>query len=244
MMLRSASHLQRYRLLGSDGDLGSVGDFLFDDRLWVVRYVAVDTGKWLPGRLVLISPAAVDSPDWESRSLTVALTKEQVESSPSIAEDQPVSRQREIELHAHYGWAPYWMAGPDAAAMTAMDSSRRGDVVVDTAGDPHLRSSNEVTGYHIEAKDGDIGHVEDFILEDETWTFRYLVVDTKNWWPGKKVLVAPSWIEDIRWGDRKVAIDLTRERIRQGPEYDPSAPVNREYETRLYDFHGRPYYWR
>ena len=65
--------------------------------------------------------------------------------------------------------------------------------------DPHLRSSAAVTGYHIQATDGDIGHVEDFLLDDRSWTIRFMVVDTTNWWAGEKVLIAPAWIERVDW---------------------------------------------
>lgn len=109
--------------------------------------------------------------------------------------------------------------------------------------DPHLRSAREVIGYHIQAKNGDIGHVEDFIVDDEAWAIRYMVVDTQNWLPGKKVLVAPVWIESIHWAEAKVRVTLTRAKIKKSPEFDPAAPVNREYEDRLYDFYGRPKYW-
>jgi hypothetical protein len=111
------------------------------------------------------------------------------------------------------------------------------------SGDSHLRSVQEVAGYHIQATDGEIGHVEDFILDDETWMLRYVVVDTRNWLPGRKVIVPPSWVESVDWANRKVSVDFTREEVRTSPEYDPAAPVNREYEVRLYDFYGRPKYW-
>jgi hypothetical protein len=98
----------------------------------------------------------------------------------------------------------------------------------------------EVTGYHIEAKDGAIGHVEGFILDDEDWMIRYMVVDTRSWLPGKKVLIAPCLIRSVHWDESKVCLDLSRELVEGGPEYDPSAPVNREYEKRWYDYYGRP----
>jgi uncharacterized protein YrrD len=111
-------------------------------------------------------------------------------------------------------------------------------------GDPHLRSTREVIGYYIEASDGDIGHVEDFIIDVEAWMIRYMVVNTRNWLPGKNVLVAPEWITAMSWGESKVMVDLTRDSIKSSPEFDPSAPVNRVYEEQLYDFYGRPKYWQ
>jgi hypothetical protein len=109
--------------------------------------------------------------------------------------------------------------------------------------DSHLRSTDEVTGYHIEASDGEIGHVADFLVDDETWAIRYLEVDTRNWWPGKKVLVSPHWLDNVSWPDSKVYVDLTRETIRNGPEWSDSMTVTREYENRLYDYYDRSPYW-
>ncbi|MGQ9572218.1 MAG: PRC-barrel domain-containing protein [Dehalococcoidia bacterium] len=120
---------------------------------------------------------------------------------------------------------------PETARRIEEEEARRRE-----SEDPHLRSVKEVTGYHIQATDGEIGHVEDFILDDEDWVIRYMVVDTRNWLPGKKVLVAPGWVENIDWSESKVAVGLSREEIKDSPEYDPSAPVNREYEVRLYDY--------
>ena len=104
-------------------------------------------------------------------------------------------------------------------------------------------STKEVSGYHIHAFDGSIGHVDDFIVDDESWVIRFLVVDTKNWLPGRKVLIAPLWVDAIDWESRQVRVDMTMEAVKNAPEFDPEAPINREYEERLYDYHGRPKYW-
>jgi len=113
------------------------------------------------------------------------------------------------------------------------------------SGDSHLRSTNEVAGYRIQAKDDKIGHVEDFIMDDNLWILRYVVIDTRNWLPGgRKVLVSPGWVDHISWADRIVFINLNAKAIENSPEYKPTLPVNREYEERLYDFYGRPYYWK
>ena len=106
-----------------------------------------------------------------------------------------------------------------------------------------LRSVDEVIGYNIQATDGDIGHVEEFIVDDDTWIIRWFVVDTRNWLPGRKVLVAPDWVTRTSWGDRDVHVDVTRARIKDCPEYDPGLPINRRYEQQLYDYYGRPVYW-
>jgi hypothetical protein len=145
-----------------------------------------------------------------------------------------------MALHEYYSWNPYWTG---AGATPIAPPVRVPETVQESPADSHLRSVTEVTGYHIAATDGQIGHAEDFIVEDETWWFRYIVVDTRNWLPGKKVLVSPQWIRKIDWSEHVVEVDLTREQIEASPPYDPTAAVNRRYEEQLYDFYGRPKYW-
>lgn len=266
-MLRSINNLQGRGIRATDGDIGSVDQFFFDDETWTVRYLVVDTGDWLPGRQVLISPIALGDADREAETLRVSLTKQQINDSPDIDTDKPISRQHEAEYFGYYGYPPYWYGGglwgasgypigmampptglgyPDrvgvatgyAESGAAADAARSED-----QGDPNLRSTNEVIGYYIEAADGDIGHVEDFIIDDESWAIRYMVIDTVNWWSGKKVVVAPQWIKSVSWGESKVHVDLTREKIKQAPEYDPSVMVNRGYENKLYDHYERRKYF-
>lgn len=244
-MLRSTKGIIGYRIEAADAGFGKVADFYFDDETWTIRYLVVDTGKWLPGRLVLISPAEVGEADWMGEILPVSLTKQQVEDSPGIRSDLPVSRQQEAELAKYYRWVPYWepaslSVGGAAAPMPAAGAP---PAEQKSQGDPHLRSVKEVTGYHIAAADDDIGHVEDFIAETDGWVIRYMVVDTRNWLPGRKVLVSPGWIERVDWADKRVHVDLTTDQVKASPEFDPGAPVNREYEIRLYDYYGRPKYW-
>lgn len=279
-MLRSTESLDGFDLMARDGSMGQVKDFFFDDQEWVVRYLVVETGRWLSSRKVLIAPAAVSRPEWDAKRMPVDLDKEQVKNSPSIDTDQPVSRQHEADLNRYYGWPLYWggagyaggtastgalggapvgaviapgFTGASAAAAADNRGTRAdGELERTTAendaaaarerepqGDPHLRSMAEVSGYHIEATDGSLGHVEDFILDDASWEVRYLVVDTRNWWPGKKVLVSPQWIKDVSWAESSVWVDLTREAIKSSPEYDPSQPVDDAYSERLHAHYGR-----
>jgi hypothetical protein len=248
-MLRSLKEIFGYRILATDGDIGHVDDFFVDDEIWAVRYIIVDTGTWLPGRKVLLVPSAVEQPEWETHTLPVRLNKEQVRNSPDINTDIPVSRQAEIELHKHYNWIPYWGVPPHGVTPTI--SPKEGEegkeedekVLEGERIDPHLRSVKEVIGYHIQASDGEIGHAEEFIVEDSDWFARYMVVDTKNWLPGREVLISPDWIKRVSWADSKVYISLSKELIKNSPEYDPASPVNRQYEERLYDYYGRPKYW-
>jgi hypothetical protein len=248
-MLRSIGELRNYVLEVDDGQIGRCSDFLFDDTAWTIRYMVADTGKWLPGRKVLVSPASLGAADWESKLLSVALTRSAIEESPPIESDAPVSKEHERRLTQHYNLAPYWYGG-GVWGLGAVPQSvhEQQNTQTATADDPeapshNLRSVHEVTNYHIQAKDGAVGHVEDFIVDDDTWTIRYIVVDTRNWLPGRKVLISPMWANRIDWSNREVHVDLSRDLVKNGPEFDPSAPVNREYESRLYDYYGRPKYW-
>jgi hypothetical protein len=241
-MYRSMKEMRGYSLVATDGSLGGLKDTLFDSRFWVVRYLVADTRAWLPGRHVLLSPSAIKEAEWASKTILLALTKKQVEDSPEIDEHLPVSRQREIEVNRYFHWPIYWEDfGP---AQPAVPTEAEAEPVTEEGPDVHLRSAVEVEGYRIAATDGEIGHLEDLIVDDESWRIRYAIIDTRNWLPGRKVLVAPDWIEKISWGGREVEMGLSREQIRESPEYDPASPVNRAYEERLYDFYGRPAYWK
>jgi uncharacterized protein YrrD len=238
-MLRSIDELIGYKIEARDGDIGKVSDFLFDDELWVIRYLVVNTGNWLIGRQVIISPAAFyGKPIWENEKFPLILSRRMVEESPDIREDEPVSRRKESEIVAYYHWPAYWYPVIYREPPVETEEGER-----EESGDSHLRSMREVEGYHIEARDGHIGHVKDFIIDDDPWEIRYLVVDTRNWLPGRKVLVSRLWIDEVSWLGSKVTVDLTKEEIEKSPEFDPSSPVNREYEEVLYDYYGRPKYW-
>jgi len=251
-MLTNTAQLKGLVIRATDGELGTVDQLYFDDETWAVRYLTVDTGGWLGGRRVLISPISVVNTDWPARRLDVALTKQQVEKSPDINTHQPVSRQHEAAYFGYYGYPYYWggpyMWGPalyPAALVNQTTASREpmADRIGKESTDSHLRSTEAVTGYHIEAADGEIGHVDGFVMDDEAWAIRYIEAATRNWWPGKKVLVAPEWIERVSWTDSKVYVGLSREAIQNGPEYIESMPITREYENRLYFHYGRPPYW-
>jgi len=230
-----------------DGEIGRCKDFLFDDRNWIVRYMVADTGKWLSGRRVLISPISLGRPDWRSGRLSVKLSREKIEGSPPLETERPVSREYEIRWFDYFGWPYYWL-GPGAwgAAPNPSDLYEQQQEAEPESIDPeenHLRSTSEVIGYSIDAKDGEIGHVEDFLVDEETWTLRYLVVDTRNWLPGRKVLVATDWAGDIDWHEKKVHVALDRGQIKDSPEYDPSVPPDREFEAALHNYYGFPPYW-
>jgi hypothetical protein len=249
-MKRSISRLVGCTVRAKDGDLGRVEQFYFDDHKWVIRYMVVDTGRWLHGRQVLISTAALKEPKWKSRVFPVNITKEQVKNSPSIDTDKPVSRQHEAKLHNYYDWPIYWTTGLEPYAGIGYpvpthlpQATKKQDLPLEKPADPNLRSTRQITGYYIQAIDGEIGHVEGFIVDDETWAIRYVVVNTHNWLPGRKVLVFPAWISRVSWDKSKVFVDLSHESVKNSPAFDPSKPVSRGYEERLFDHYGRPKYW-
>ncbi len=241
-MLRSLQEIVGYQIEASDGELGRVKDFYFDDVHWGARYVLVDTGKWLPGRKVLVAPGSVGRPDHDRQVLPVDLTREQVADSPSIDADRPVSRQKEQELMEYFGWQPYWEPLGMFPGQAPVPHRRR--TPPDSKGDPNLRSAKAISGYRIDATDGEMGKVADFIADTNSWVIRYVVAGTGNWLSGRKVLVAPAWIRNVDWEAHQVHLELSKEQVRHSPEYDPKAPINREYEVRLYDYYGRPRYWK
>jgi PRC-barrel domain. len=238
-MLSKAKTLKGYKLDSLDGEIGKVKEFYFDDRHWTIRYLVADTGNWLTGRQVLISPYALVAVNKEEQHIAIDLTKKQIEDSPSLDSDKPVSRQFEEAYYGYYGWPMYW-GGPymwGSYPYIVRDREKwRKSTQGEKAWDPHLRSTHDVSGHHIQALDGEIGHVEDFIIDDETWAIRYLIIDTRNWWPGKKVLVSP-------WSESKVFVNLSRETIKQSPEYMEESPLTRDYEVKLHRYYDRQGYW-
>ncbi len=241
-MLRSAKNLQKYKLQAKNGDVGTVHDFYFDDNSWAIRYLIADTGNWLRRQRVLILPAALGTADWNSKTLRLTITKQQIEDSPSVDIDKPVSRQKEEELFRYYGWSPYWIA--PTTMFTGPGPRTAVEVPEESEQDSHLRSVREVINYRIDANDGDIGHVEDFLIDDQNWIMRYMIVDTRNWLPGKQVLIALHWIEAVQWDLRSISVNLPRQKIKESPEFDYEMPVSREYETQLFDYYQRPGYWK
>lgn len=248
--MNTASHLEDFSMHALDGEIGSVQEFYFDDVTWAIRYLVVHTGGWLSGRLVLISPAFLQHLDWDGRQIHVALTKKQIENSPDINTQKPVSRQHEAAYMDYYGYPYYWTGSylwgtgpfpPDLAEAARIGAQR---AATEQSGDSHLRSTKEVKGYHIHSADGEIGHIEDFIVDPDDWSIRYLDVSTRNWLPGKHVLIAPEWIEKVSWIDSEVSVNLLREIIQNAPQYLESHPMTRAYERQLHEYYGRPPYWQ
>jgi sporulation protein YlmC with PRC-barrel domain len=254
-MLNSISHLSGAKVTASDGDIGHVKEAFFDDRSWTVRYLVVDAGTWLTGREVLISPYAVKQPLGGDKHIHLRLTQQQVRDSPDVDTHQPVTRQHERDTLLYYGYPEYWDGG-GLWAMGAMPDPmlavRSADIEANRAmherdfraGDVHLRSTASVMGYDIQASDDSIGEVHDYVFDDESWAIRYLIVDTRKWWPGgTKVLVGMNWVDRIDWASQKVHVRMTRAQVKSSPVFEDVGAIHREYEMRLHDNVQRPGYW-
>jgi len=218
-MERNINSLIGYSIEATNGRIGDVEDFYFDDETWTIRYLIVKTGSWLSGREVLISTKALMHKNWQHKLIPVNLTKSQIQNSPDIDTNQPVSRQQEAELYGHYQWESYWGSGfygggSMGASMPFPSIDRKVLIEPDkdhkhTDEDIHLRSAQRITDYHIHASDGEIGHVKDFIIDDQTLQLLFLVVDTHNWIGGKKVLIPIKQIKKIDWATFEVFLNMT-----------------------------------
>ncbi len=259
-MLRSAKHFESFTIGATDGNIGKVKDLYFDDEAWVVRYLVVDTSSWLGGREVLISPYAIGKADAAADILPVSITKDQVKNSPSSNSDKPISRQYERTYLGYYGYPYYWggtglwgegaypgmmLTGAGPAEYPGNQGYLKSPSADDSQSnsDPHLRSAEAVEGYHVHATDGEIGHVDGFIIDDSTWSIRYLVLNTSNWWVGHQVIVSPEWIKSVSWEEHKVTTDLTRQAIKDAPIYNGDEALARDDELSLYKHYGRNGYW-
>jgi hypothetical protein len=272
-MLHSLTALRKFHVHAADGDIGAVTDGYFDEERWVIRYLVVNTGSWLSGREVLISPYAVSRLDDADAAIATHLTRKQIEGSPSIDTAKPISRAQEESYLSYFGYPVYWpyttlwawgatpvvippepgwqpaarAPGPAAGARPASAGGQAARAPDGAPGrstaDIHLRSGREVTGYHIQGSDDAVGHVEDFLFEDDSWAIRYVAADTRNWPPGKHVLISPQWIREVSWPERLVVVQLSRAQIEGSPQYDPRHLPSRGEEADLHRHYRRPGYW-
>ncbi|MGO9935562.1 MAG: PRC-barrel domain-containing protein [Steroidobacteraceae bacterium] len=229
-MLHTTNDLIDCTISATDGRIGRIKDCYIDDETWVVRYLVVETGTWLSSRKVLIPPSTAVTPNWVEQLLSVQLTRQQVEDSPNIDTDRPVSRQHERTLLKHYDYPCYW------------NGSEPLNANVDLHDDQHLRSSEAIASYRIHATDGQLGHVA-CLLFDENWKIRYIIANTSDWWLGHQVLIASQWITDVSWDDRTVAVRLTRDAVKHSPPYHARTQLDRDEEIRLHDHYRLPGYW-
>jgi hypothetical protein len=250
-MLWNASALRGFTVEATDGQIGTVSDILFDDQSWKLRWLVVHTGTWLFGRKVLLPLSALGKPDETDRKFNVLITKKQVQDSPDVAADLPVSRHLEAHVYNYYDWNPYWRSGFSSMANavgTPVYMPRTDDVgprsqdggtdAVPDDGDEHLRSVMAVIGYHMEALDGAIGHAEDFIVDDSDWYVHYITVDTKNWLPGQRVVISPELIREIDWISRSVFLKANRKKIEDSPPYDPNMTQDGGFNDQFKKYFG------
>ncbi len=263
-MLHSVKALEGATIRAIDGQIGHVKDIYFDDEVWRASYLVINTGFWLTGRLVFISPISLRKPDWPGKTFPGAITKEQVRDSPSIHTDKSVSRQNEEQYHDYFGYPFYWGGTPmwgDGLFPYAMEpyyaddeANRAGQLrqmkaysnieqIRRNSDDPHLRSCKTVNGYKLMASDGEIGNVTDILLDETTWAIRYFVIETSHWWSGQKVLIAPEWIIKVHWSDKTVAVNLSQDSVRNSPSYDPKQKWSRKSDIGLYEHDNREGYW-
>jgi hypothetical protein len=239
-MLWNVSVIKGYAVAGSNGPLGTASDFLFDDVSWKMRWLVVDTGNRFSDRQVLIPASALGRPDLALRRFSVSLIMQEAKDCHSPNQDLPVSRQGGSDLYAYFGWEPYLAGSHFKGAIAAKFVPRQyraevrlrnGGVAAPPkkAGDPHLRSVEEVIGYHVHAIDGEIGHVEDFLAEESGWDIRSVKVSTKSWISGARVLVSPLSVTMIDWIERLVFLDIDRQKVRLSTHYDPRTTVDGTY---------------
>lgn len=249
-MLLLQSELRNFRLRAKDGEIGRSRDFLFDDEKWTLRYLEANTGKWLLGRRVLISPLCLQEPDLKAREIPVALSTQEIEDAPGVDQDEPISEQFEREYYGYYGYPYYWVGGDvwglhgyptDLVQQANYQQEPPKPEQEEKIRKSHLRSMHELNGYRIHASDGEIGHVEDFVVDTASWSVRYLVVDIRRFLPGPSVLIAPQWVDRISWHEKEVFVDVGKASIETAPRFEP--PVTREDEVEVFKHFSRDPYW-
>ncbi len=237
-MLRSLRSLTGFHVQAVDGEAGRVFNFYFDDHVWNIRYLVVETGGWLSRRKVLVDPKQLGDPVFKARVLPVALSLDQLSHCPEADTQQPVSRQEEVGMAAHFGWPSY---SPMEPMMPGASSTLRPPMETQEPepGSPYLRSMREVLHYELECPDGRLGRLKDLIVNDKIWQISQLVAELAGVHGGGKVLLPPKWVQRISWSHRRVAIAMESAVAAGAPRYNPRAPVNRRYEELTYDYHGR-----
>lgn len=235
--MKKAKQLFGTKIRASDGDIGHIEDLFFDDYAWTVRYLVVDTGIWILGRKVLISPESVAD---TNGTVKLTLTRKQIRESPDVNTDKPVSRQMEEELSRHYNWPIYW--GRMGKAI-AEDEGVQQEESPPGGGDPNLRSAKEIIGYYLHALDGDMGYVHDILVDEQGWKIRYIEADSGEWLAGRKTLLSPWWLKEIQWGRRCLCVDTNKKTVQQSPPYDPEKIPDRDYEHKLFTHYGKAAYW-
>ncbi|MEI6558428.1 MAG: PRC-barrel domain-containing protein [Rhodospirillaceae bacterium] len=234
-MLRSMKELFGYSVAALDGPLGTLEDFLFDERTHDLRYLVADTGGWFNRRHLLVTPAAFGRTRWPARDFPVRITCAQAAASPVMVVDAPLSRQHEVALHTFFEWMPYWLT--HANGVPTAHVAPPGGAALPS---PVLCRAQRLIGYQLEASDSRIGHIVDFLVDDEVWRMQHLVVDTEAWGDPRTVMVSLAVFTGIDAGAETVKVDLTERLVRESPVYDPSAIAGSRSEVVFHDYLGRP----
>lgn len=226
-MLRDLNKIRNCVVQGIEGIIGSVADVYVNDQTWKIHYLAADTGNWLQGRHVLISTQSFVHPHDDIGSFRALVSKAQVEGAPEFEIEEPISWEKEREICNYYRWNTYYPI--DERELSVFPGI--------------LTSANGLKDFSLQATDGEIGKIINFLIDDANWTVRYLVVDTSKWLAGRKVLISPMWNKSINLAERMMVVDMNQDQIERSPEYDPTAPIERVYEINLYEHYGKPHYW-
>jgi len=249
-MLIKHSDLNDYSLQALDGTIGKGKNMLFDDLHWTVRYVDVNTRKWLIGHRVLISPYAVKAFSPSSKTMVVSLTKAQIQDAPGLAEHEPISEQYERLYHNYFGYPGYWTGYNiwGASEYPILLNSYRPPLEDEAfksekeqIARSHLRSMKEVVGYVLSANDGHIGKVVDFIVDTSSWQIRYLVAGTHRWMPGAKVLIPSSLVGNVSWEKKSIALSTNKQTIQTAPTVE--SVVNQQDELDVHRHFNLKPYW-
>lgn len=249
-MIHSLSDVKGFTIHASDGEIGKIEDCYFDDEQWTVRYLVVRTGSWLFGKEVLLSPIVVERVDFEHKEIICKISSKQVESSPSVETEKPISKQQEQEFSRYFGYPVYWGGAGfwgDAMHPGALffppEEIPEDEIAREKDRDHHLRSIDEVCGYRVWTKAEKVGKVQDFHFDDATWIIRYLEVHTGGITRSKEVLFSPRWVTQVDWAQAEVTIGLDKDKVENAPVYDPSRAITREYEESLFSYYGAGKYW-
>lgn len=244
--------LRNFRVETKDGKRASVKDIYFDDEKFAVRYLILNSGPWKFGKKVLVSPFLVEKVEAASGWIMLKIDREGLGLCPEIDENQPISREMERQysdrlfLPYYWGGAGLWGLYATPYGTYSPELRQRYEYPLSDIGhgaENHLRSAREVSGYHVNARDERLGHVDDFIIDETDWSIRYFVLHTSDWRTGKSVLVAPDWLDEILWSTKTAYFNVDRSSIEGAPVYDPARPFDKEFETRLYRHYDKPAYW-
>jgi sporulation protein YlmC with PRC-barrel domain len=233
-MLNSYNDLKTYSIRATDQRTGNVDDIYFDDEEWRVLYLVVQTGFLLTARQSLIGTNRVGRPDTDRGEVPVDLTAEELKSADSPQSDPPVSQQMPpaVAAQSMSAWPSFIVGtGLDYSPGLAQDqlslAAAEAEEAEEHAGDSHLRSMAEVIGYTVHATDGEIGAVDDFLIDPRTWRLQHLVIDTGSWLPGKRVVITTDWIADVDWAERHIRVNAGTQKIEDAPPFDEVEDLKR-----------------